>query len=361
MIHNTFYFLLGLVALVTGAELLVRGAARLALSVGISPLAVGLTVVAFGTSAPELAVSAGGALGGAPDIALGNIVGSNIANVLLILGLSALIIPLAVHSQIIRREIPLMIGAALLLLTFAFDGVIGRLEGLILFAALIAYTFFLVRQSRAASRAEQAKLASEPPDAPWVRGKSMQIALIAGGLILLVLGANWLVDAATSVARVLGASDLTIGLTVVAVGTSLPELATSAVAALRGERDIAVGNIIGSNIFNICAVLGLTALIAPGGVPVPEAARAVDLWIMVATALACLPILLTGREISRLEGGLLLAYYAAYVLWLILAARHSAHAPAFAGAILGYALPATIIFLAIDTIRHGDGKIPPAP
>ncbi|MDR0716891.1 MAG: calcium/sodium antiporter [Azoarcus sp.] len=361
MINNTFHFLLGLAALVIGAELLVRGAAKLAVSAGISPLTAGLTVVAFGTGAPELAVSVGGALGGAPDIAFGNIVGSNIVNVLLILGVSALIVPLAVQSRIVRQEIPIMIGASLLLLVFALDGAIDHFEGLILFTALAVYTLFLVRRSRTASRAEQARLTGEWPDAPWTRGKSMQIALIAGGLILLVLGANWLVDAATSVARALGVSDLTIGLTVVAAGTSLPELATSAVAALRGERDIAVGNIIGSNIFNICAVLGLTALIAPGGVPVSETARAADLWIMAASALACLPILLSGREISRPEGGLLLAYYAAYTLWLILEARHSAHAPVFANAILGYALPATIIFLAIDTVRHNENKTPPAP
>ncbi|MDR0703316.1 MAG: calcium/sodium antiporter [Azoarcus sp.] len=361
MLNNALFFTLGLAALIAGAELLVRGASKLAAAFGISPLVIGLTVVAFGTSAPELAVSVGAALGDAPDIALGNVIGSNIANVLLILGLSALIIPLAVQSQIIRQEIPIMIGASLLLLTFALDGSLDRFEGLALFTALVAYTFFLVRQSRAATQAEQAELASDIPDAPWASGRPVQIALIAGGLALLMLGADWLVDAAVNVARSLGVSDLTIGLTVVAVGTSLPELATSAVAALRGERDIAVGNIIGSNIFNICAVLGITGLIAPNGIPVSDIARAADLWIMAAAALVCLPVILTGREISRWEGGLFLAYYAAYTVWLILTARQSAQTPVFANIILGYALPATIIFLVVDTVRHGEKEKPSPP
>ncbi|MDR2093626.1 MAG: calcium/sodium antiporter [Azoarcus sp.] len=361
MLNNALFFTLGLAALIAGAELLVRGASKLAAAFGISPLVVGLTVVAFATSAPELAVSVGAALGDASDIALGNVIGSNIANVLLILGLSALIIPLAVHSQIIRQEVPIMIGASLLLLTFALDGSLGRFEGLVLFAALVAYTLFLVRQSRAATQAEQAELTSDIPDAPWADGRPVQIALIVGGLALLALGAHWLVDAAVNVARSLGVSDLTIGLTVVAIGTSLPELATSAVAALRGERDIAVGNIIGSNIFNICAVLGITGLIAPNGIPVSDIARTADLWIMVAAVLVCLPVILTGREISRGEGGLFLAYYVAYTVWLILTARQSAQAPAFANLILGYALPATIIFLAVDTVRHGEKGKPSPP
>ncbi|MDR1854338.1 MAG: calcium/sodium antiporter [Azoarcus sp.] len=352
MLTNALFFVLGLAALVLGAELLVRGAARLALSVGISPLVVGLTVVAFGTSAPELAVSIDAAFGGNADIAVGNVVGSNIANVLLILGISALIVPLAVHNQVIRQEAPIMVGASLLLLVFALDGDIDRFEGGVLFAALLVYTVYLIRQSRAASVTEQEELAGDIPDTPWARRRSVQLALIVAGLVLLVAGAHWLVEAASAVARSLGVSDLVVGLTVVAVGTSLPELATSTVAALRGERDIAVGNIVGSNIFNICAVLGLSGLISPDGLHVPEAALATDLWIMAATALACLPALFTDREISREEGGLFLAWYVAYATWLVLSTRQSEAAATFSNLILGYALPATIVFFIVDIVRH---------
>ncbi|MDR1424141.1 MAG: calcium/sodium antiporter [Azoarcus sp.] len=361
LINNALFFTLGLAALIAGAELLVRGASKLAISAGISPLLIGLTIVAFGASAPTLAVSVGAALCDAPGIALGNVIGGNIFNVLLILGLSALIVPLAVQNQIIRQKIPIMIGASLLLLAFALDGYIDRFEGLVLFATLIAYTLFLVRQSSVATQAEQAELIGDIPETTWARGKYIQIAMMAGGFALLALGAYWLVDAAVEVARSLGVSDLTIGLTVVAAGTSLPGLATSLVAALRGERDIAVGNIIGSNIFNICAVLGITGIVAPNGIPVSEIARSIDLWIMAAAALACLPVIINGREISHGEGGLLLAYYAAYIIWLILVAQQSAHAHAFANIILGYALPATIIFLVFDISRRDTKKTPPEP
>jgi cation:H+ antiporter len=349
---NAVFFVLGLGALVLGAELLVRGASRLALAVGISPLVVGLTVVAFGTSAPELAVSIGAALGGKADIAVGNVVGSNIANVLLILGISALIVPLAVNNQVIRQEAPIMAGGSLLLLVFALDGDIDRFEGGVLFAALLAYTVYLIRQSRAASVTDQKQLAGGIPNTPWAGRRSVQLVLILAGLALLVVGAQWLVDAASAVARSLGVSDLVVGLTVVAVGTSLPELATSTVAALRGERDIAVGNIVGSNIFNICAVLGLSGLIAPDGIQVPDAALATDLWIMVATALVCLPALFTDREISRKEGGLFLAWYIVYVAWLVISTSQPEAAAAFSNIALGYALPATIVFFIVDIVRR---------
>ena len=362
MLEHILMFTLGLVALTIGAELMVRGAARLALTFGISPLVVGLTIVAFGTSAPEMAVSAGAALSGSGDLAIGNVVGSNIANVLLILGLSALIVPLAVNEQIIRQEIPIMIGASLLFLVLALDGNIGRGEGALLFALVIVYTVFLVTQSRRASKAAEAEFAEEMPDttSTWDAHWSVQALLVLGGLVLLVLGADWLVDSAVAVARAFGVSDLVIGLTVVAVGTSMPEIATSLVAAFRGQRDIAVGNVVGSNIFNIFACMGFAGLIADGGIMVSETARNFDLWVMLAVAFACLPILFTGREIARWEGGVFLGYYAAYTLYLILAATQHATLPAFSTAMLSYVLPLTVITLIVSFVHSNIKAGPPA-
>lgn len=313
-------FLIGLAALVLGAELLVRGASRLALAFGISPLVVGLTVVAFGTSAPEMAVSVGSALEGRVDIALGNVVGSNIFNILVILGLSALLVPLVVHQQVIRQEVPVMIAASLLLWGMAADGGVARWEGLLLVGLLAAYTVYLIRQSRretAAVRAEYEE-ALDGSGAGWRGHWLTQLALILAGLALLVLGANWLVDAAVGFARLLGVSELVIGLTIVAAGTSLPEVATSVLAALRGERDIAVGNAVGSNIFNILSVLGVTAAVAPVELQVSAAALAFDLPVMVAVAVACLPVFFVGNLIARWEGALFLVLYVAYTVYLIL-------------------------------------------
>lgn len=352
MLMQALMFGLGLVALIVGAEAMVRGASRLAVSWGISPLVVGLTVVAFGTSAPEMAVSVGAALSGSSDLAIGNVVGSNIANVLLILGISALVAPLLVHEQIIRQEIPIMIGASLLVAVMALDGGIGRIEAGLLFALVIAYTVFLVVQSRRASKDAEAEFASEIPTSQWDRHWSVQAALVIGGLALLVLGADWLVGAAVVFAKHFGVSDLVIGLTVVAVGTSMPEIATSLIAALRGQRDIAVGNVIGSNIFNLLAVLGAAGMVSTGGLDVPEAARNFDLWVMLAVAFACLPILLTGREIARWEGVVFLGYYAAYLLYLVLAAQQHDSLPAYSGIMLGYVMPLTVVTLAVSFLRR---------
>jgi cation:H+ antiporter len=311
-------FIAGLVALVAGAEALVRGASKLALSLGISPLVVGLTVVSFGTSAPEVAVSVGAALGGKTDIAVGNVVGSNIFNVLFILGLSALITPLAVNVQLIRQEVPIMLGATLLLLALTLDGSLGVFDAALLFALLIAYTVFLVRQSRAQTRAAQDEYAHEfEPARPggWDSRLPVQLLLIAGGLGLLVLGADWFVSASITFAKALGVSDVVIGLTIVAAGTSMPEVATSVMAAIKGERDIAVGNVVGSNTFNILGCLGLSGLAAGGaGLAMPAAVLNFDIWVMIAVALACLPVFLSGREIARWEGGVFFLYYAAYVV-----------------------------------------------
>ena len=351
MLEQVLMFVLGLVVLVVGADVMVRGASRLAVSFGVSPLVVGLTVVAFGTSAPEMAVSVGSALAGTPDLAIGNVVGSNIANVLLILGISALITPLLVDEQIIRQEIPIMIGASALLVVMALDGNIGLLESIVLFALVITYTVFLVIQSRRASKAVQDEFETGIPTSTWDSHWAVQIGLIAAGLAMLVVGADWLVDAAVAFARAFGVSDLVIGLTVVAVGTSMPEIATSIVAAMRGQRDIAVGNVVGSNVFNILAVLGAAGIASGAGLPVSEAARNFDLWVMLAVAFACLPIMITGREIARWEGGVFLAYYAAYTAWLVLQAQQHASVPAFSGIMLGYVMPITVITIVVSIVR----------
>jgi cation:H+ antiporter len=352
MMLQVVMFVLGLLALIVGAEAMVRGASRLAVSWGISPLVVGLTVVAFGTSAPEMAVSVGAALSGSSDLAIGNVVGSNIANVLLILGISALVAPLLVDEQIIRQEIPIMIGASLVVVAMALDGHIGRIEAGLLFALVIAYTVFLVVQSRRASQATDDEFSSEIPTSQWDRHWGVQAALVIGGLALLVLGADWLVGAAVSFARAMGVSDLVIGLTVVAVGTSMPEIATSLIAALRGQRDIAVGNVVGSNVFNLLAVLGAAGLVSTSGLSVPDAARNFDLWVMLAVAFACLPILLTGREIARWEGGVFLGYYAAYLLYLVLAAQQHESLQAFSSVMLSYVMPLTAVTLLVSFLKR---------
>ncbi|MFC1464575.1 MAG: calcium/sodium antiporter, partial [Candidatus Brachytrichaceae bacterium NZ_4S206] len=289
-------FVAGLALLVIGAESLVRGASRLAAAIGISPLVIGLTVVAFGTSAPEMAVSSVSALNGAADIAVGNVVGSNIFNILLILGLSALVAPLVVSQQLVRLDVPLMIGASALALLFALDGSVGRLEGVVLFAGVIAYTAFLIIQSRRESnKTVQQEYEQEFRAGPGGPARTaLNLVLIVAGLGMLVLGSRWLVDGAIAVARALGVDEVVIGLTIVAGGTSLPEVATSVMASIRGERDIAVGNAVGSNLFNLLSVLGLTAMVAPAGVAVAPSVLAFDMPVMLVVAIACLPIFFTG-------------------------------------------------------------------
>lgn len=352
---NAVIFALGLVTLVFGAQILIRGASKLALSFGISPLVLGLTIVAFGTSAPELAVSVRSAWGGQVDIALGNVIGSSIFNVLLILGISAIIAPLLVAPQLIRQEVPVMIGASLLLFALALDGGISRLDGALLSSLLIAYIVFLIRQSRKESQQARNACSTEidvPEDTKWDRHWSVQIILMLGGLGLLVLGAHWLVDASVNFARAFGLSEMVIGLTIVAAGTSLPELATSVIAMLRGERDIAVGNVIGSNIFNILGVLGVSSLVAPAALLVAPAMLSFDLPIMIAVAFACLPIFFSGYSIDRWEGALFLFYYVAYTAFLLLAAQQHDLLASYGVVMTTVVLPLTVITLALITFRQ---------
>lgn len=346
-------FLLGLGMLVVGAELLVRGAAKLALTFGISPLVVGLTVVAYGTSSPEMAVSVQSAISGQADIAVGNVVGSNIFNVLFILGVSALIIPLIVNQQLVRQEVPIMVGTSLLLAALAWDGGLSRIEGLILTSLLAVYTIFLIVQSR--------RLGTVPGElvqtvggagSGWDSKLAAQISLIVAGLALLVLGANWLVGAAVTIAKHLGVSEMVVGLTIVAAGTSLPEVATSIMAAIRGQRDIAVGNVVGSNIFNILGVLGLSAVMAPSGLIVAPAMIAFDIPAMLAVAIACLPVFFTGNLIARWEGAIFFGLYVAYTAYLVLAAQQHDALSAY-GFVLGVVvLPLCTLTISIIAWRE---------
>jgi cation:H+ antiporter len=342
----------GLAVLVLGGELLVRGASRLAAAVRVSPLVIGLTVVAFGTSAPELAVSVQAALAGSPDLALGNVVGSNILNVLMILGVSALIVPLVVSSQLIRWDVPVMILASLLVLGFGWDHRISRQEGLLLVAGVVAYSWWCIRQSRRESSEVQAEFAQQwpPGKSPW-RTLATYLVLIVVGLAMLGLGSRWLVRGAVSVAGYFGLSQLVIGLTIVAAGTSLPEVVTSIVAAVRDERDIAVGNVVGSNIFNILCVLGVTSVVASGGVGVSAAALRFDVPVMIAVAAACLPVFFTGHVISRWEGGLFLFYYLAYTGYLVLSATGSDLGRTLQDVMLLFVIPLTVITLAVTVWR----------
>lgn len=349
---NLALFSLGIALLVAGAEALVRGASRFAFALGISPLVVGLTVVGFGTSSPELAVTIFGALqgDGGVDIALGNVVGSNICNVLFVLGLAAAITPLVVSRQLVQIDVPIMIGVCCLVPLIAIDGRIDRLEGLALASGSLVYGGLLVRLARREPESRASEQGTPRTEAARLRGVSdlaFHVALVGLGLALLVVGAHLLVDAAVQFARGFGVSELVIGLTIVAFGTSLPEVATSAVAVLRGERDIAVGNVVGSTIFNVLLVLGVASAIAPGGVPVAPALVNFDVPVMIAAAVACLPIFARDHRIGRWEGWLFLAYYVAYAAYVVLAATQHDALPRYSAVMLQFVLPLTAVTLAI--------------
>jgi cation:H+ antiporter len=345
--------------LLLGAEVLVRGATRLAAALGVSPLVIGLTLVAFGTSAPELAVSVQAALAARPEIALGNVVGSNIFNVFLVLGLAALLAPVPVAQRLVWLDVPLMIAASALLWVLAANG-LGRLDGLLLLAGLTAYTLFVARESRRETDAIREEYARQfgPPvrRAGGGRAWRLDLLLIGGGLGLLVLGARWLVDGAVALARMLGVSDAVIALTIVAAGTSLPEIATSAVAAVRGERDIAVGNVVGSNLFNVLGIAGVAGLLAPAGIPRMSALLHFDLPVMVAAAVACLPIFFTGHVIARWEGALFVAYYGAYTTYLFLNAAQHAALDEFGAVMLAFVIPLTVLTLLVSAVRAVRGR-----
>jgi len=341
--------LAGFALLIAGAELLVRGAARLAVLAGISPLVIGLTVVSLGTSAPELAVSLKATLTGSSDLAIGNIVGSNIFNVLFTLGIAAAIVPLAVAPQLLRFDIWLMIGVTILVYVMSLDGLLSTLDGAILTAGIVFYTgwtLYLSKRESAANTAEyDAEFSLDPGQGAKAWAKNL--FYIAVGSVGLWLGSEWLVNGATQLAALFGVSDMLIGLTIVAIGTSLPEVAASIVAGIRGQRDIAVGNIVGSNIFNLLLVLGFTALITPGGMAVSDESLAFTMPIMVAVAVVCLPIFFTGFRISRWEGLLFLAYYFLYTAYLIMQATDFDYARQFRDAMLYFVIPLTAVTMVV--------------
>lgn len=329
----------GLVLLVVGGEVLVRGASSLASRMGISPLVVGLTVVSVATSAPELAVTAGAVLDGQPDLAVGNVVGSNIANVLLILGIAALVLPLVVREQLVKIDVPVLVGISVMMLLVAMDGRISTLEGGVLLLAMAAHTVVTVVAGRRSHRASVRKRRGSAPEGPEPLRTPVAALFVLVGVGLLVGGANLLVAGAVNIAEGLGVSSLVIGLTVVAIGTSLPELSASVIAAVRGQRDLAVGNVVGSCIANIGLVLGLPALVAPGGLPVPSAAIAFDIPIMVATTVVLVPVLFTGFTVARWEGGLFVVLYASYTAFIVLNATQHSALQGFETVMLVFVLP----------------------
>lgn len=339
----------GLVVLLIGAELFVRGSSRMAAAFGVPTLVIGLTVVAFGTSAPEAAVGVQSVIQGNADIGLGNVIGSNIANVLLILGLASIISPLPVSARVVRVDVPVMVGFSALLWLLCRDGQIGRGNGISLLALLVFYNIWLVTSARRDAAKEDGS--PRPSGRPL---SSMTFVLI--GFIAIVAGAGWLVDGAVSLAQAVGLSELVIGLTVVAVGTSMPEIATSTVAGLRGEQDIAVGNAVGSNVFNILMVIGLTATLSPQPIPVNPSALSFDLPIMLVVAVACLPIFFNGFRLARWEGVLFVFYYFAYTAYLVLRAQQHAAIDGFSFVMTYFVVPltaVTVLVLAYRSWRRG--------
>lgn len=306
--------IVGLVLLYFGAEGLVRGSSSLALRLGVGPLLVGLTVVAFGTSTPELVVSLKAAYLGQGDISVGNVVGSNICNIGLILGFSALIIPIKVASQIVRVDTPIMIGVTALALFCLHDGSLSRAEGIVLFVLLVAYVLFSIRLAKQQATDPLAgEFSEEIKISKW--GVWQDIAFIVAGLVMLVFGARFLVEAAIDIAKAFGLSEAVIGLTIVAMGTSLPEFATSLVAALKKEADIAVGNVVGSNIFNVLGILGISSAVTPLS---SAGITDIDLGVMAGFAVVLWIFSRTGFRITRTEGLILLVAYVGYISWLIL-------------------------------------------
>lgn len=327
-LHPALLFLGGLVIIVAGAELLLRGATRLATLLRVPPVIIGLTVVTMGTTMPELAVGVTAALEGQSGLVVGNIAGTNVFNILVILGLSAAVRPLPLHLLSFTLDVPVMIGAALTLIVLASDGVLGRTDGSLLLIAALSYTLAMVLLSRresAATRRDMAEAYGHATAAPtpddalrsrWAR-VLWYLALLGTGILVMLLGAELLVSGAVSLARIFGVSDAIIGLTIVAVGTSAPELATTLVATLRDEREVAIGNLVGSCIYNILVILGVTSLVAEGGIVVSRDIFWIDLPLAAVVALLMLPVFRSGDCVSRREGLVFVGVYVLYMLSLL--------------------------------------------
>lgn len=314
--------LLGLVALVAGAELVVRGGGRVAAGLGVAPIIIGVTIVSIGTSAPELAVGIEAAAQGNGSLAIGNIAGTNVVNLLLVLGLSAAIRPLEMHTQTLRLDLPVMVVAAATVTFLAWDGTLSRLDGVLLAASAVAYTIVIVRVARRERpfvKQEYEREYTPPPPKEPVTGLLWNGALLLAGIAVVVIGADLLVDGASGLARGSGVSEAFIGLTIVAIGTSAPELVTTIVSTVRGERDIAIGNLLGSSVFNLFLILGVTAMVPRGGIGVEHDLMRIDLPVMLAVAVLCVPVFFSGRRVSRWEGIGFVALYAGYLTYLVAA------------------------------------------
>jgi cation:H+ antiporter len=320
-LHPAILFLGGLVVILLGAEILVRSAAAVAAMLGVSPIVIGLTIVSVGTSAPELAVGVTAVAEGNGALAVGNIAGTNTLNILFILGLSAAIRALPIRMQTLKLDVPVMIGAAVALILMSLDGVLTPTEGALLLLAALLYTALIVRESRRESAAMKKEFREEFGVGPAAGRKRVRFAwhavLLAGGMALTVLGADLLVAGAVNIARASGVSDAFIGLTIVAIGTSAPELATTLVGTLKNDRDVAIGNLIGSSVYNILVILGVTMLAAPNGIEIEPDLLWIDLPLAAVAAAVCLPVFMSGGRVSRIEGAIFVAAYVTYLTALV--------------------------------------------
>lgn len=343
-------FILGLVGLIAGAELFLKAVDHFGLKWGVSPLIMGLTVVAFATGAPELAISVKAAFSGSADLVLGNIIGSNIANILLILGITAVISPLNITRRVVSIDVPIVIVASAAVYIMALDGGLSTIDGVILLLGFVAYSYFTfvqIKKNTGDGEVEEVFQYEMSPD-ELARGAYFyvqNIGLLLIGLVLIVLGSNWMVDSAVTIARILGLSELVIGLTIVSIGTSLPEVATSLSAARKGKADIAVANVMGSNLYNMLLTLGLTLVIAPSILAVSEDAITLDLPFMVAVSIACIPIFIAGFNLTRMDGSIFLIYYTTYLTYLVLDALGSPIVEAMQTIMMFAVIPATILYM----------------
>ena len=351
MFVTILLFIAGLAALIFGAELFLKAVDHFGLKWGVSPLIMGLTVVAFATGAPELAISLKAALNGSADLVLGNIIGSNIANILLILGITALIAPISITGRIVRVDVPIVIAASATLYFLARDGELSTFDGVVLLLGLAAYSFYTfihIKNSRKQGEEDDEifDYDEDPEDlakGSWFYIKNIGLLLI--GLALIVFGSDWMVDSAVAIATVLGMSELVIGLTIVSIGTSLPEVATSLSAARKGKADIAVANVLGSNLYNILLTLGLTLVIAPNVLDVSPQAIALDLPFMVAVSLGCIPIFIAGFNLTRSDGFVFLLYYTTYLAYLVLLALNNPIIHIIETGMLFGVVPLTVIYM----------------
>jgi cation:H+ antiporter len=343
-------FVIGLVGLIAGAELFLKAVDHFGLKWGITPLIMGLTVVAFATGAPELAISVKAAFSGSADLVLGNIIGSNIANILLILGITAVISPLNITRRVVSIDVPIVIVASVAVYIMALDGGLSTVDGIILLTGFVAYSYFTfvqIKKNTGDGDVEEVFQYEMSPDELEKGAKFYvkNIGLLLAGLALIVLGSNWMVDSAVTIARILGLSELVIGLTIVSIGTSLPEVATSLSAARKGKADIAVANVMGSNLYNMLLTLGLTLVIAPNILTVSDAAIALDLPFMVAVSIACIPIFIAGFNLTRMDGSIFLFYYITYLTYLVLAALGSPVAESLQTVMAFVVIPLTVVYM----------------